>query len=627
MRLSNFWINKWRKKAPAELPIPVLTHGTAERQIYRILPFWLISLPLLDQRISEANTYFYIEPHTNFRLDMSQQMQGQPMIILGDDAQRMKDKSAQEHNISAARAVAESVRSTLGPKGMDKMLVNSLGDIIITNDGVTILNEMDIDNPTAEMIVEVAQTQENEAGDGTTTAVAIAGELLKNAEDLLEQDIHPTAVIKGYNMAAEQARDEVDNIAVEIDQDDRDVLRQVAETSMTGKGAEQHKDTLSSLVVDATQAVTVNADDGSTIVDLAFLKIETQTGRSAGQSELLEGAVIDKDPVHEDMPTTLSDASVLLVDSALELDEAESDTQVSVTDPDQLQNFIEQEEKQLKEMTDKIVETGADVILCQKGVDDMVQHYLAKEGILALRRVKRSDMEFLREVLDADIVSDLDTATEANLGRGNIERDEKDELFYVEGTGDETHGVTLLLRGSTDHVVDELERGVQDALDVVGSAISTGRVLPGGGAPEVELARRLREYADSVSGREQLAIESFADSLEVVPRVLAENAGLDSIDTLVDLRAAHSEGNERAGLNVHSGDIEDTFDAGIVETAGAKRQALSSASESANLVLKIDDIISAGDLSTGGDDEGGPGGPGGAPGGMGGMGGGMGGMM
>jgi len=554
-----------------------------------------------------------------------QQMQGQPMIVLGEDAQRMKDESAQEHNISAARAVAESVRSTLGPKGMDKMLVTSLGDIVVTNDGVTILEEMDIDNPTAEMIVEVAETQESEAGDGTTTAVSIAGELLKNAEELLEQDIHPTAIIQGFNMAAEKAREELDNIAVEIESDDTEVLGQIAETSMTGKGAEQHKEQLAQLVTDAAQAVTVEADDGSTIVDLAFLKIETQTGRSAGDSELLNGAVIDKDPFHEDMPTNLTDAKALIIDEALELDEAEADTQVSVTDPNQIQDFLDQEEKQLRQLVDKIVDIGADVVFCQKGIDDMVQHYLAKEGILALRRVKRSDMEFLREVLGADIVSDVDTATEEYLGSGDITWDGDEELFYVEGTGEEIHGVTLLLRGSTEHVVDEIERGVQDALDVVGNAAGTGRALPGGGAPEVELARRLNEYSDSVSGREQLAIEAFADALEIVPRVLAENAGLDSIDTLVDLRAAHQDGQERAGLNVFSGEVEDTFESGVVETANAKKQAVSSASEAANLVLKIDDIISAGDLSTAGDDDEGPGG--GMGGGMGGMGGGMGGMM
>ena len=558
-----------------------------------------------------------------------QQMQGQPMIILGDDAQRMKDKSAQEHNIDAARAVAESVRSTLGPKGMDKMLVSSLGDITVTNDGVTILNEMDIDNPTAEMIVEVAETQEEEAGDGTTTAVAITGELLKNAEDLLEQDIHPTAMIKGFDMAADKAREEVDDIAVDIDRDDEELLRKVAETSMTGKGAEQHKDVLAQLIVEAAQAVTVEADDGSIIVDMAYLDIETQTGRSASDSELLNGGVVDKDPAHENMPTDLDDANILLIDTPLELDEAEVDTQVSVTDPDQLQNFLDKEEQQLQEMVQQISDAGVDAVFCQKGIDDMAEHYLAKEGILALSRVKKSQLKFLTEVLEATIVSDVEEITDAALGRGTIRRDADEELFYVEGTGDESHGVTLLLRGSTEHVVDELERGVNDALSVVSDTIIEGSVLPGGGAPEVELASRLRDYADSVSGREQLAVEAYADSLELVPRVLAENAGIDSIDTLVDLRSAHEQGDAHAGLNVFSGEIEDTFEAGIVEPAHAKRQAMGSASEAANLVLKIDDIISAGDLSTEGDeDAGGPGGPGGAPGGgMGGMGGGMGGMM
>ncbi len=555
-----------------------------------------------------------------------QQMQGQPMIILGDDAQRMKDKSAQEHNISAARAVAESVRSTLGPKGMDKMLVDSLGGITVTNDGVTILEEMDIDNPTAEMIVEVAQTQEDEAGDGTTTAVAVAGELLKNAEELLDQDIHPTSVIRGFDMASEKAREEVDEISVEVDSDDREVLTQVAKTSMTGKGVEQHKDLLADLVVDGAQAVSVDADDGSTVVDLAYLRVETQTGSSAADSELLEGGAVDKDPVHEDMPTDLEDASILLLDSPLEVDETEVDTQVSVTDPDQLQDFIEQEEAQLQEMVDQIADLGVDAVLCQKGIDDMAEHYLAKEGILGLSRVKKSQMQFLREVVGATIVSDLDTATEDDLGRGSFTRDEDEGLFYVEGADEDSHGVTLVLRGSTEHVVDEIERGVNDALDVVADTIAQGSVLAGGGAPEVELAGRLRDYADSVSGREQLAIEAFADSLEVVPRALADNAGIDSIDTLVDLRAAHEDGDTQAGLNVLSGQVENTFDAGVVEPAFAKRQALSSATEAASLVLKIDDIISAGDLSTEGEED--AGGPGGAPGGgMGGMGGGMGGMM
>jgi len=546
--------------------------------------------------------------------------QGQPMIIMGDDAQRVKDRDAQEYNISAARGVAEAVRSTLGPKGMDKMLVDSMGDVTITNDGVTILQTMDIDNPTAEMIVEVAETQENEAGDGTTSAVAIAGELLKNAEDLLEQDIHPTAVIKGFNLASEYAREQVDEVATRVDPDDTETLKNVAETSMTGKGAELDKETLADLVVRAVQGVTVEADDGSHVVDLANLNIETHTGRAAGESELLSGAVIDKDPVHDDMPTEFESANVLLLNDPIEVEEADVDTSVNVDSPDQLQKFLDQEEKQLRDKVDKIVESGADVVFCQKGIDDLAQHYLAKEGILAVRRTKKSDLSFLKNVLGAPIVTDLDSLTADDLAVGSIERDEEDGLFYVEG--EDSHGVTLLVYGTTDHVVDELERGIEDAIDVVSATVSDGRTLPGGGAIEVELARRLRDYADSVSGREQLAVEAFADSLELIPRVLAENAGLDAIDLLVDLRAAHEAGDAHAGLNVFSGEVEDTAAAGVVETAQAKEQAIASAAEAANLVLKIDDIISAGDLSTsGGDDEGGA--PAGGMGGMGGMGGAM----
>ncbi len=547
--------------------------------------------------------------------------QGQPMIIMGEDAQRVKDKDAQEYNISAARAVAESVRSTLGPKGMDKMLVDSMGSVTITNDGVTILQEMDIDNPTAEMIVEVAETQEDEAGDGTTTAVAIAGELLKNAEDLLEQDIHPTAIIKGFNMAADRARREVDDIAERVDATDEELLRKVAETSMTGKSSELDKDVLAQLVVDAVQAVTIEAEDGSHVVDLEFVEIETQTGSSASESELLNGAVIDKDPVNDDMPVEFDSADVLLLNDPVEVEEADADTQVNIDSPDQLQQFLDSEENQLREKVDQIVATGADVVFCQKGIDDLAQYLLAKEGILAVRRTKKSDMGFLQEILGAEIVSDLDAATDAHLGRGSISRDAEAGLFYVEG--DDAHGVTILLRGSTEHVVDELERGIQDALDVVSTTAADGRVLAGGGAVEVELASRLRDYADSVSGREQLAVEAFADAVEVVPRVLASNAGLDSIDTLVDLRAAHESGDSRAGLNVFTGDVVDTLDAGVVEPAHSKEQALSSATEAANLVLKIDDIIAAGDLSTSGDEDEEAGGPGGGMGGMGGMGGAM----
>jgi len=476
------------------------------------------------------------------------------------------------------------------------------------------------------MVVEVAETQEDEAGDGTTTAVAIAGELLKNAEDLLDQDIHPTAIIRGFHLASEQAREEVDDIAEPVDPEDEELLRRVAETSMTGKGAELNKELLSQLLVDAVRQVTVEDDQGDLLVDLEFVKVETQTGRAVDESELLDGVAVDKDPVHDDMPRSVEDADVLLLDSSIEVEETEVDAQVNLENPDQLQSFLDSEEEQLREQVQRIADAGADVVFCQKGIDDLAQHFLAKEGILAVRRVKKSDIEFLTEVVDAPVISDLEALTSDDLGHADVRRSDDDELFYVEG--EDAHGVSLLLRGSTDHVVDELERGVTDALEVVGQALSDGRVLAGGGAIETELAGRLRDYADGVEGREQLAVEAYADAVELVPRVLAGNAGLDPIDVLVDLRAAHEDGDAHAGLNVETGDVVDTYEAGVVESALAKEQALVSASEAANLVLKIDDIITAGDL---GDEDaggpgGGPGGPGG-PGGMGGMGGGMGGMM
>ena len=552
---------------------------------------------------------------------MGQRMQqGQPMLVMSEDAQRVKDEDAQSRNISAAQAVASSVRSTLGPKGMDKMLVDSMGDVTVTNDGVTILQEMDIDDPTAEMIVEVAETQEEEAGDGTTTAVAIAGELLNNAEELLEQDIHPSAIIRGFHLASEQAREEVDDIATDIDPDDAGLLRSVAETSMTGKGAELNKEYLAELIVDAVRRVTVETDDGGRVVDIDYLEVETETGGAVEDSELLEGAVISKDPVHEGMPEEAHDASILVLNQPIEVDEADVDTEVTVADPDQLQEFLDREEEQLKAKVDRIAELGADVVFCQKGIDDLAQHYLAKEGITAVRRVKKSDVEFLTEILGANIVSDLTEATATDLGTGDVTRG--DDSFHVTGVGG--HGATLLLRASTDHVVDEIERGVSDALDVVAQTIADGRVVAGGGAIEVELSRRLRDFADGVTGREQLAVESFADAVELVPRVLAENSGLDPIDTLVDLRAAHNDGDVEAGLDVETGSVTDTLTEGVVEPAHAKRHAIGSATEAANLVLKIDDIISAGDLSTEGEEDEGADMPGG---GMGGMGGGMGGMM
>lgn len=535
---------------------------------------------------------------------MSNQLRGRPMIIMSEGAQRVTDRDAQAYNIRAARAVANAVRSTLGPKGMDKMLVDNMGSVTITNDGVTILKEMDIEHPTAEMIVEVAQTQENEAGDGTTTAVVLTGELLKNAEELLEQDIHATAIIRGYVLANEKVKEELELISESIDAEDIESLRKVAETSMTGKGTEVNKEMLSEMVVDAVKQVTYE-DDDEIFVDRDFLNIETQSGESTTKSELFHGAVIDKEATHDNMPSEMEDASILLLMEAIEIKETEVDAKISIVDPTQLRGVLDKEEEEIRRQVQLIVDSGANVLFCQKAIDEVARHYLAKAGILSVRRMKKSDMHFLKHLLDTTIVSNIDELTSDDLAKGRVIRDEDAELFYVESNNENGFGVTILLRGSTEHVVDELERSVGDAIDVVSQTVTDGQVLAGGGAVEIELASRLRSYAESVSGREQLAIEAFASAIEVIPKILAENAGLDPIDVLVDLRAAHDEGNQKAGINIHTGGVLNTFDAGIIEPTHAKRQAISSATEAANLILKIDDIIAAGDLSRGGDDMGG----------------------
>jgi thermosome len=535
-------------------------------------------------------------------------------------------------NITAGKAVAESVRTTLGPKGMDKMLVDSTGNVVVTNDGVTILDEMDIEHPAANMIVEVAQTQEDEVGDGTTTAVVIAGELLDKAEELLDQDIHATILAQGYRQAAEKAKEILEDIAIEVDEDDTETLEKIAATAMTGKGAETAKDTLAALVVDAVRSV---ADEDG--VDTDNVKVETVVGGSIDQSELVEGVIIDKERVHDNMPYGVEDADIALLDTAIEVKETEIDAEVNVDSPDQLQQFLDQEEKQLKEMVDKLSEAGADVVFCQKGIDDMAQHYLAQEGILAVRRAKKSDMKALARATGGRVVSNIDDITADDLGfAGSVAQKDVagDERIFVEDVED-AKAVTLILRGGTEHVVDEVERAIDDSLGVVRTTLEDGKVLPGGGAPEAELALGLRDYADSVGGREQLAVEAFADAIDVIPRTLAENAGLDPIDSLVDLRAQHDGGATTVGLDAYTGDVIDMEEDGVVEPLRVKTQAVESATEAAVMILRIDDVIAAGDLkggSTDDDDEddapGGPGGGmGGMGGGMGGMGGGMGGMM
>ena len=553
-----------------------------------------------------------------------QQMGNQPLIVLSEDSQRTSGKDAQSMNIQAGKAVAESVRTTLGPKGMDKMLVDSTGNVIVTNDGVTLLSEMEIDHPAADMIVEVAETQEDEVGDGTTSAVVVSGELLSQAEDLLEQDIHATTLAQGYRQAAEEATAALEEIAIDVDADDTDVLEQIAATAMTGKGAENARDLLARLVVEAVQSV-ADEDD----VDTDNIKVEKVTGSSIENSELVEGVIVDKERVSDNMPYFAEDASVAIVDGDLEIQETEIDAEVNVTDPDQLEQFLEQEEKQLRGMVDKLVDVGADVVFCQKGIDDMAQHYLAQEGILAVRRAKKSDMKALARSTGGRLVSNIDDITEDDLGfAGSVSQKPiaGEEKIFVEDV-DDARAVTLILRGGTEHVVDEVERAVEDSLGVVRTTLEDGQVLPGGGAPEIALALGLRDFADSVDGREQLAIEAFADAVDVIPRTLAENAGLDPIDSLVELRSRQAE-DSTSGLDAYTGDVIDMESEGVVEPLRVKTQAIESATEAAVMILRIDDVIAAGDLKGGSsddDDDDAPGGPGGA-GGMGGMGGGMGGM-
>ncbi|WP_092932046.1 thermosome subunit alpha [Natrinema hispanicum] len=553
-------------------------------------------------------------------------MGNQPLIVLSEDSQRTSGEDAQSMNVQAGKAVAESVRTTLGPKGMDKMLVDSSGNVIVTNDGVTLLSEMEIDHPAADMIVEVAETQEEEVGDGTTSAVVISGELLSQAEDLLDQDIHATTLAQGYREAAEEAIDSLEEIAIDVDEDDTEVLEQIAATAMTGKGAESAKDLLSELVVDAVRAV---ADDDG--VDTDNIKVEKVVGGSIENSELVEGVIVDKERVSENMPYFAEDANVAIVDGDLEIKETEIDAEVNVTDPDQLEQFLEQEEAQLREMAEQVADAGADVVFVDGGIDDMAQHYLAQEGIIAVRRVKSSDQSQLARATGATPVSSVDDLTEDDLGfAGSVAQKEiaGDQRIFVEDV-DDAQAVTLILRGGTEHVIDEIDRAIEDSLGVVRTTIEDGKVLAGGGAPEIDLSLALRDYADSVGGREQLAVEAFADALEVIPRTLAENAGLDPIDSLVELRSAHDGGDTGAGLDAYTGDTIDMDAEGVYEPLRVKTQAIESATEAAVMLLRIDDVIAAGDLAVSHDDDEGdempPGG--GGMGGMGGMGGGMGGMM
>jgi len=535
---------------------------------------------------------------SSYKLSKMTQQSQQPIFILADNTQRTKGKDAQSNNIMAAKLVAETVRTTLGPKGMDKMLVDSMGNVVITNDGVTILEEMQIEHPAAKMIVEVAKTQENEVGDGTTTAVILVGELLKNAERLLEQDVHPTMIIKGYRLAAEKAQIILNNMSEKIKLDDDSILEKIALTAMTGKGAEVAKELLAKLAVKAVKQV-MEMDKDKIIVDLSDIKLEKKTGGGIEDSKLIRGIVLDKGRIHSGMPKIVKNAKIALLDIAVEIKNLETDTKISITSPDQLHGFIEQEEKMLRDMVDKIKASGANVVFCQKGIDDVAQHFLNKYGIYAIRRVSQSDMNKLARATNGNIVSNLNDLSKEDLGSAGIVHEDKvgdEEMTYVEECKS-AKAVTFLIRGGTEHVIDEAERAIKDALGDIISALKDGRVVAGGGAAEVEVARNLRLFANSLSGREQLAVLSFADAMEVVPRTLAENAGLDPIDIITELKSKHDEGKKWAGLDVFSGKVIDSWKAGVVEPLKIKTQAVKSASEVAELILRIDDVIAAGGKS------------------------------
>ena len=522
---------------------------------------------------------------------MAGQMAGQPIFILREGSQRTRGREAQSNNIMAAKAVAEAVRTTLGPKGMDKMLVDSLGDVVITNDGATILKEMDIEHPAAKMIVEVAKTQDNEVGDGTTTAAVIAGELLKKAEELIDQDIHPTIIASGYRLASEKAAEIIKTLAKAVTKNDRSVLLNISGTAMTGKGAEANKDILSEIAVSAILSIV----DEDNKVDMDNIKVEKKVGARIEESKLIEGMIIDKERVHTNMPKKVADAKIALINTAIELKDTEVDAEISITSPEQLQSFLDQEEKMIKDIVEKVVKSGATVVFCQKGIDDMAQHYLAKAGIFAVRRVKKSDMEKLSKATGGKLVTNLDEITQADLGYAALVEEKKiggDEMTFVTGCKN-PKAVSILLRGGTEHVIDNIERALHDALRVVGVVIEDEQLVAGGGSPEVEVSLRLQEYASTLSGREQLAVKAFADALEIIPRTLAENAGLDPIDMLMELRSHHEKGQKTAGLNVYEGKVIDMWEAGVVEPLRVKTQAINAAAESAVMILRIDDIIAS----------------------------------
>ncbi len=515
----------------------------------------------------------------------------QPIIVLKEGTERSKDKEAQFNNIAAAKAVADSVRSTLGPKGMDKMLVDSIGDVTVTNDGVTILKEIDVQHPAAKMVVEVAKTQDTECGDGTTTAVVLAGELLKQSESLIDANIHPTVITNGFKLAAEKAVEVLNDIAVPSDDDK--LLMKVAETAMTGKSVGGEGEHLAKLIVEAARDV----QEGNT-VDTNNIKIEKKAGGVINDTYLVKGLVIDKQRVHPRMPKVVKDAKIALFTTALENKKPEVSAEISISDPLSMQSFLNEEDSTLKAMVDKIVSTGANVVFCQKGVDDLVQHYLAKAGVLCFRRLKESDIIAISKATGGTLVGEIMEIQAKDLGTAAEVAEKEvglDSMCFITGCKN-PKAVSIVIRGGTEHVLAEVERAMVDAIRVVGVAIEDGKVVAGAGAPEIETELRLAEYASSVGGREQLAIEAFSKALEIIPWTIAENAGIDSIDAIIKLKTAHDKKKKDGvyfGLDLDSGEAVNMLDRCVVEPLRVKVQAINSAAEVANMILRIDDVIAS----------------------------------
>jgi len=519
---------------------------------------------------------------------------GIPVIILKEGTQRTRGREAQLNNIMVAKVIAEAMRSSLGPRGMDKMLVDSFGDVTITSDGATILKEMDVEHPVAKMLVEIAKAQDAEVGDGTTSVVVLAGELLARAEELIEKEVHPTIIIDGYKKAAKKALEIYDNIGIPVSPTDKEVLKKIAKTSMAAKIVSEDADYLAELTVGAVLRIAEQVN-GKWQVDLDNIKIEKKEGQSIRDTMIIEGVLLDKEVVHPGMPRIVHDAKIALLDCPLEIEKTEFDAKLHIESPEQMKAFMEQEEQMLKEMVEKIAAAGANVVLCQKGIDDMAQHFLARKGILAVRRIKRSDVEKIAKATGARIVTRIDELSEKDLGRAKLVEERRvgeDKMVFIEKC-ENPKSITILVRGGTKRLVDEAERSLKDALNVVKDVVVENKIVAGGGAPEVEVALGLRDFAKSLAGKEQLAVEKFAEALEVIPMQLAENAGLDPIEIIVSLRARHKKGEKWAGINVFEGKIDDMYKLEVLEPLLVKKQAIKAAVEAAAMILKIDDIIAA----------------------------------